>query len=118
MTLAEYRKKRGEPVVDEHAEEHHGEGANHPSAIEYVQIGLLLAVITAVEVALYYIDMDYTLLVTALIVLSVAKFGFVVLWFMHLRFDSRLFQVLFCTGLFGTMILFAVVIAAQRGQLV
>ena len=118
MTLAEYRKKRGEPVVDEHAEEQHGEGGNHPTAMEYVQIGLILAVITAIEVGIYYIDMDHTLLVFFLVIFSIAKFVLVVLWFMHLRFDSRLFQVLFCTGLIGTMILFAVVIAAQRGQLV
>jgi cytochrome c oxidase subunit IV len=118
MTLADYRKRRGEPVLDEHAEEVHGEGANHPTAIEYLQIGLILAVITAVEVALYYLDLDYTLLVTLLVILSLAKFLFVVLWFMHLRFDSRLFQVLFATGLIGTMILFAVVLAVTEGKFV
>jgi cytochrome c oxidase subunit IV len=118
MTLAEYRKKRGEPVVAEHGGEHHAEGGNHPTALRYVQVGLILAVITAVEVALYYIDMDYTLLVTVLIVLSVAKFAAVVLWFMHLRFDSRLFQMLFATGLGGTLILFAVVLAVTEGKFV
>ena len=49
MTLADYRKQRGEPLAGE--EEAHGGEAHHPSALEYIQIGVILTVITAVEVA-------------------------------------------------------------------
>jgi cytochrome c oxidase subunit 4 len=115
MTLAEYRRKRGEPILPEdHDDSHEG----HPSAWEYTQIGLFLAVITAIEVALYYIDLDHTLLVAILLVLSVVKFSVVVLWFMHLKFDSRLFSTLFVTGLLLAMTVFAVVIAILHGGLV
>ncbi len=116
MTLAEYRKKRGEPLIREDAEQDaHDE--HHPSALEYVQIGVILAIVTAVEVALYYIDMDFTLLVTVLCLLSVVKFAMVVLWFMHLKFDASLFSIFFATGLGLTFAAFIVIIALQRGSL-
>jgi len=117
MTLAEYRRKRGEPVLSEeelHAGDSH-EG--HPSALEYTQIGLFLAVVTAIEVALYYIDLDHTLLVVILMVLSAVKFSAVVLWFMHLKFDSRLFSTLFVGGLALATTVFVVVIAVMGGGL-
>ncbi len=116
MTLADYRKKRGEPLIREDAED----GAHddsHPGALEYVQIGVILAIITAVEVAIYYLDLDFTLLVTLLLMLSVVKFGMVVLWFMHLKFDASLFMVLFTGGLALTFAVFIVLIAVQRGSL-
>lgn len=115
MTLAELRKRRGEAIEPAHEEAH---AEHHPGALEYIQIGLILGVITAVEVALYYVDMDHTLLVVILVLLSIAKFSLVVLWFMHLKFDNKLFSTLFATGLFGTMILFAIVLAAERGKFV
>ncbi len=113
MTLAEYRKKRGEPLIREDAE--HGE--THPSALEYVQIGVILAIITAVEVALYYIDMDFTLLVALLSMLSVVKFGMVALWFMHLKFDPSLFSILFASGMALTFAVFIVIVTVERGSL-
>ncbi|MCH8921164.1 MAG: cytochrome C oxidase subunit IV family protein [Chloroflexi bacterium] len=115
MTLAEYRKKRGEPLIREDADGAHDD--RHPSALEYVQIGTILAIITAVEVALYYIDMDFTLLVTLLVVLSVVKFTMVALWFMHLKFDASLFAVLFASGLGLTFAVFIVAIAVLGGSL-
>jgi cytochrome c oxidase subunit 4 len=118
MTLAEYRQKKGEPLIQEHEEAAAHEGSNHPTAIEYLQIGLILTIITAVEVGLYYIDLDHNLLVFLLVCFSILKFALVVLWFMHLKFDSRLFQVLFATGLGATFVLFTVVLAIEHGQFV
>jgi cytochrome c oxidase subunit 4 len=115
MTLADYRKKRGEPLIREDADGAHDE--RHPSALEYVQIGTILAIITAVEVALYYVDMNFTLLVGLLLVLSVVKFTMVVLWFMHLKFDPRLFSILFACGMALTFAVFTVVIGIQGGSL-
>ncbi len=115
MTLAEYRKKRGEPLIREDADGAHDD--KHPGALEYVQIGTILAIITAVEVAIYYVDMDFTLLVTLLVMLSVVKFSMVVLWFMHLKFDATLFTVLFASGLALTFAVFTVAVAALGGSL-
>lgn len=116
MTLADYRKRRGEPVLPEEAEEAHAE--HHPGALEYIQIGLILAIITAIEVGIYYIDLNHNTLVALLIVLSLVKFSMVVLWFMHLKFDSRLFTTAFATGLGAALAVFTVVIAALHGGLV
>jgi cytochrome c oxidase subunit 4 len=115
MTLAEYREKRGEPPIREGAE--HGAHEAHPNALEYVQIGVILAIVTAVEVALYYLDLDFTLLVTLLLMLSVLKFGMVVLWFMHLKFDASVFALLFAGGMALTFAVFIVVVAVERGSL-
>jgi cytochrome c oxidase subunit 4 len=115
MTLAEYRKQRAEAEI---ADDHGAHAEHHPSALQYVQIGFILFVITAVEVGLYYVDLDHNLLVVLLIMLSIAKFALVVLWFMHLRFDNRLFSVFFVGGMALTFAVFAVVIAAHHGQLV
>jgi cytochrome c oxidase subunit 4 len=90
----------------------------HPLPSEYVVIGLILAMITAVEVALYYVEMSQGVLIPTLNVLSAAKFGLVVLWFMHLRFDSPLLGRLFATGSFGAIVLFTVVMATLGASLV
>ena len=76
----------------------HAERA-HPTPFKYVAIALILSVITAVEVAIVYQDFLKDVFIPILIILSVAKFAMVVMFYMHLRFDSRLFSVMFVTGL-------------------
>ena len=71
----------------------------HPGAREYVQIAAILTVITSVEVAVYYVDALHDYLVYILICLSALKFFMVVAWYMHLRFDNRLFTYFFAFGL-------------------
>ncbi len=71
----------------------------HPTEKQYVMVALILAAITLAEVLVYYIESLEGLLVPILLVMSIVKFAMVVLWFMHLRFDSRLFRRLFFTGL-------------------
>lgn len=117
MTLADYRKIKPEDVRG--PEVPHEPGAQpHPRAMEYVQIGVVLAVVTAIEVGLYYIDISHDLLVVLLIVLSALKFSLVVLWFMHLRFDNRLFSQLFVGGFLLALTVFIVAVATLHGELV
>lgn len=71
----------------------------HPGPGEYVQVAAILAVVTALEVVLYYTQASRSLIVPALLVLTVIKFALVLLWFMHLRFDHRMFRRLFLIGL-------------------
>jgi len=77
---------------------HHEE--HPPTTIrQYIQIGILLAIITAVELALTEaMDLNFTLLVTLLLLLSGVKFAIVVALFMHLKFDSRHFTNMFVFG--------------------
>jgi cytochrome c oxidase subunit 4 len=116
MTLADYRKIQPEDLP---AETPHEAGAHpHPSALEYAQIGLVLAVVTAIEVGLYYIDLSHDLLVVLLILLSALKFSLVVLWFMHLKFDNRLLSQLFVGGFLLALSVFVVAVATLHGKLV
>jgi len=71
----------------------------HPGAREYLGIAAILTVITAIEVAVFYIPAMHPVLVPVLLTLSAVKFGMVALWYMHLKFDARLFSWLFLTGM-------------------
>src|SRR3990172_9730132 len=99
MTLADFRgvRKAAEPEQSSQ-ETAHREGT-HPGPMEYIQIGLALSVLTLIEVAVYYIEALEDVLIPMLLVLSATKFSMVVLWFMHLKFDSRVFSTLFVGGL-------------------
>ncbi len=90
----------------------------HPDAAEYVKIGVILAAITAVEVAIYYVDALGDTLLPILLVLSGVKFVTVALWFMHLRFDSRLLSIMFSTGIVLATALFVVVLSTIGASLV
>lgn len=72
----------------------------------YVQIAMLLAVITGVEIVAIGLPFTKWLLVTALVILSLVKFLFVIFYFMHLRWDKAFCTILFFIGLVlagGTM---------------
>ncbi|HYM16192.1 MAG TPA: cytochrome C oxidase subunit IV family protein [Dehalococcoidia bacterium] len=90
----------------------------HPGPMEYVQIGVTLAVITSIEVAIYYVNMPQKLFITTLIVLSAAKFSLVVLFFMHLKFDSRLFSTAFVAGFMLVLAVFTVVLTTLGGNII
>jgi caa(3)-type oxidase subunit IV len=76
---------------------HEGHGG-HASVAFYWMIGGILAVLTAMEVAAFYMELG-SFEVPFLLVLSAAKFAIVVMFFMHLRFDSRVFTGVFMAGL-------------------
>ena len=72
----------------------------HPTPATYAKVAVTLAVITIVEVLLLFVDgVGGALLVTALVLLAAWKFALVALFYMHLKFDSRLFAGLFSGGL-------------------
>ncbi|MDH5642981.1 MAG: cytochrome C oxidase subunit IV family protein [Gemmatimonadota bacterium] len=66
----------------------------HPSVATYLKIAVILTVVTAVEVALYYVP-EFGLLAPTLLVLSAAKFALVVMFYMHLKPDNKLFTNIF-----------------------
>ncbi len=76
---------------DEHA---------HPTPKTYIQIAVILTVITIVEVILLYLPewglpVSGTVLVILFALLSVAKFLIVVGWYMHLKFDPPMYRRMF-----------------------
>jgi cytochrome c oxidase subunit 4 len=60
-------------------------------------VALVLTVITVVEVWVYYIPtfVASRLFVPALLIMSAVKFAIVVMFYMHLKYDHKLFRALF-----------------------
>ena len=90
----------------------------HPSPSQYIMVGLILGVVTAVEVAVYYVDALEGALLSILMVLSALKFILVAAWFMHLRFDNRLFSIFFAGGVVLAVLLFVIVLSTLGASLV
>jgi cytochrome c oxidase subunit 4 len=100
-------------------EEHH---IAHPSPAVYVKIAVGLAVLTAIEVALFYVNAELRLgwINTAtLLILAFLKFVIVIGWYMHLRYEKTVVSRFFAFGftlafvLYGvTLVLFGVLAAA------
>jgi cytochrome c oxidase subunit 4 len=81
------------------ATESHEEAQEHGmSDAGYIKIALILAAITALEVSTYYVDFG-PLFLPSLIIMMVVKFFMVVSYFMHLKFDNKLFSLMFYIGL-------------------
>lgn len=75
--------------------------AHHPTAKTYIIVGLFLTVITVVEVAAYYVPafVKSKAFVPSLLIMSAVKFATVVMFYMHLKYDHKVFRALF-TGPF------------------
>jgi cytochrome c oxidase subunit 4 len=70
--------------------------------------------VTAAEVAVYYIEGVQEFLIPLLFLFSLVKFTLVVMWFMHLRFDSRTYARFFVMGLAGAVTLYLIVLLSFR----
>lgn len=102
--------------VHQAGETHAAEHGGHASWKTYVIVGVILTIITAIEVAVFYIPALHGVMIPILLVLSALKFFIVVLWYMHLKFDSRIFWRVFFGPLFlavlvvvGMILIFKVV---------
>ena len=84
-------------------------------------VAVILAIITAIEVAVYYIPSITErpgLLVTSLLIFAAIKFFMVGAYFMHLKFDAPAFRRFFIMGIVIALAVFAVVLVwffAQGG---
>jgi cytochrome c oxidase subunit 4 len=97
-----------------HEETVHGAGHAHPSDLDYVKVAVFLAVITGAEVAMSYVDVSNKIFIPVLLVMMVVKFAVVALWFMHLRFDSRLFRRFFLAGIILAVAVFMAFLASMQ----
>lgn len=83
--------------------------AHHPETSEYIQIGVVLFVLTGIEVSLYFAGVAKVVAVPLLLVLTAMKFMLVGFWFMHLRFDNPIFRRLFFAGTLLAIVCFGIV---------
>ena len=93
--------------------EAHGHAAAahaHPTGATYLKVAVILALITVVEVWAYYIPalVASPLFNPSLIFMSAVKFAIVVMFYMHLKYDHKLFRALFT----GPLIISGVTVVA------
>src|SRR5688500_20341218 len=107
--------------ADDAAVEGHvsGEVHHHPGWSTYWKVASILGIITAAEVWAYYIPsfVASRAFVPALLIMSAAKFIIVVMFYMHLKYDHKLFRVLF-TGPLLIAALTLIALLFLFGQLV
>ena len=105
---------------------------SHPGPGVYIKIGVVLFVLTALEVAAYEVahrpgslgTLLQPILIPVLLLLSAAKFALVAMYYMHLKQDSKLFSGLFVFPLIIAAVVIVSLIALfiyhysyQRGML-
>lgn len=97
-----------------------GEEHRHPGPWTYVKVGAILTIITALEVWAYYVPsfVASRAFVPTLLIMSGVKFATVVMFYMHLKYDHKLFRALFTGPLFiaaltliSLMLLFGQIVA-------
>ena len=97
---------------DTHGDKHAQHGL---SDLGYIKVAILLAVITAVEVVFSYTQEQLgAAFLPGLLILMAVKFFMVLLYFMHLKFDNKLFSYLFYSGLILAVSVYAGALATFK----
>lgn len=96
--------------MSSHHPEEQEHASRHPTFKQYVLVATILFVITLVEFLIIVPErlQGAAITIPPLIILSALKFAIVIMFYMHLKFDSRLYTWVFMGGL---ALAFAVVIA-------
>ena len=99
----------------EHAEHgsHDGHAEHGLSISRYVKVAAILAALTGLEVATYFVDFG-PFFMPVLLVLMCVKFFIVVSYFMHLKFDNKIFSFMFYAGLFLAVGVYAAALATFK----
>jgi len=84
----------------------------HYSEWQYAKVALILFAITMAEVGIYYVTGARQAVTTLMLIMMVVKFSLVALYFMHLRFDNKLFRRLFVTGIILAIIVYMIALSS------
>ncbi|MBI5565456.1 MAG: cytochrome C oxidase subunit IV family protein [Chloroflexi bacterium] len=87
----------------------------HVPARTYLGVFLALAVVTGIEVVITSYITDRTLAVIVLLALAAAKALLVMMFFMHLKYDTKTYSLFLLFPLFMAVLLAAVVLVAAAG---
>ena len=91
--------------ADPHAAHDDAHAHAHPDWSTYKWVALILTVITVVEVWIFYTPFaENRLFVPSLLIMSAAKFAIVAMFYMHLKYDAKVFRALFMGPLIIGMI--------------
>lgn len=85
----------------EHAEHGHAHDEPHiPSDLYFIKTALVLAFVTALETSTYWWpESMHSFATPSLLIMMTIKFFMILLIFMHLKWDSKLFSLMFYIGL-------------------
>ncbi len=97
--------KHHEELIEEHESHHH-----IVSPVVYVIIGSVLLVLTAITVAASYIEMGIFNPIVALGI-AVLKATLVILFFMHVKYSTRLTKLTVAAGIFTFLVLVGMTLA-------
>src|SRR5438445_11233309 len=67
----------------------------HPTVDVYLRVAAAPVLLHVLEAGVFYVPAFHAVLVAVLLVLSTAKFALVVMFYMHLKADSKFFAFLF-----------------------
>ena len=91
----------------------------HPTAKKYLGIAIILTIITVIEVAIFYIPAMHPFLPPVLLTLSALKFALVAMFYMHLKFDHRLYSWVFVVPMcFAAVIIIALLALFSHAPIV
>ena len=99
-----------EPVVD-HDSAHEAE---HPRDALYLKVAAALFVLTGMEMYSSYAEWLGGAFLPLLLILMAIKFVLVVLFFMHLKFDAKIFGRLFWAGFFLAVVVYCTALATFK----
>ncbi|MGH8913456.1 MAG: cytochrome C oxidase subunit IV family protein [Acidimicrobiia bacterium] len=91
------------------------EHVHHPTPAQYWKIAVVLAVLTAIEVSLFYVNRALDLGIfnaLLLLILAALKFVIVVGFYMHLRYEKSSLSRFFTGGFILAAALYTVVLTA------
>lgn len=93
----------------EHGADAHDD-AHHPSDWEYIKTAIILAVLTAIEVGMFFVEdqLSRAILFLGLTVLMVVKFYIVASKFMHLKYDTPWFRRIFISGIVLAIVVYGI----------
>ena len=111
MSTVDHPVKPGlEPAVD-HDSAHEAE---HPRDVLYLKVAAVLFVLTGMEIYASYAEWLGSVFIPLLLVLMAIKFLLVVLFFMHLKFDAKIFGRLFWAGFILALVVYITALATFK----
>jgi cytochrome c oxidase subunit IV len=85
--------------------------AEHPRDVLYIKVAAALFVLTGLEIYTSYAHWLGGAFLPILLILMAVKFVLVVLFFMHLKFDAKIFGRLFWAGFFLAVAVYCTALA-------
>ena len=72
----------------------------HPGTVVYLIVAAFLALLTGMEITVFYVRALRPVLLPVLLLLSTTKFALVLMFYMHLKFDRWTYSAVFLGQLF------------------